>query len=182
MRGKHACSRAVLPSPAFALACCLAAFLLCAGLCVGSSAAKYVERSSADDSACVAGIVVNATGDGNGGSHAIVLGDDSASSAMYSFTVSNNDGDKVSEVAYEYDIVVKATSGSANGVSVSLAGEDLPKTFSENKVAFEGVGILPAGDMQSNSHNLTFSVDDGSSTSNSTSVAFEISVYAEQID
>lgn len=181
MRGKHARPRTVLPSPAFALACCLAAFLLSAGLCVGSSAAKYVERNSADDSARVAGIVVDATANGNGGSHTIVLDGDSASSATYSFTVSNEDGDKVSEVAYEYDIVVKAT-GNTDGLRASLDGEGSSKTFSGSEIAFENVGVLPAGDMQLNSHNLTFSVDGGSSISNGASMTLKVSVHAEQID
>lgn len=162
-----------------ALACCLVVLLACAAVFAGSSAAKYVEQDVGADSARVAGIVVEAESNGSG-SGTIDLDNAQAGSAEYRLTVSNGKGGTVSEVAYEYDIVVKATSGNADGVTVSLRDGRSSKTFVSGKdmVSFDNAGVLPAGMNDSNEHVLRFSAN-GAAIGE---IQFDISVHAEQTD
>ena len=157
------------------------AFLLVAALAfTGASFASYKTLATGSDSARVARFVVTAA-KSEGQREDLTL-DSTDPSAAYTFTVSNNEGDKVNETATSYDVVVTFPK-ELTGVTLTLknGNKDITGTKTDNVTyTFKDVGTFAAGTKQNDTLTLTFTANaDAASGSWST---INITVNAEQVD
>ena len=157
------------------------AFLLIAALAfTGASFASYKTQATSSDSARVARFVVTAAKDASQKEDLTL--DSLNPSAAYTFTVSNNEGDKVNETATSYDVVVTFPK-ELTGVTLTLknGNKDITGTKTDNVTyTFKDVGTFAAGTKQNDTLTLTFTANaDAASGSWST---INITVNAEQVD
>lgn len=125
--------------------------------------AKYVTSSSGSDSARVARFAVSAVGEDN---TAIELDASNKKTESYTFTVSNNIGDKVNETATGYDVVVtfQQNQPELKGVTLTLKNGEKTidgKTTDSKIYTFTNVGEFPAATPQTHTLTLTFTIKDG---------------------
>lgn len=145
--------------------------LVAASLFTGITASRYLDSDSCDDSAAVAAVALFTS---DGGTDPITLtpgGED-----IYSFTVSNYEGDTVSEVALKYDVVV--TGSLPDGVTMQLDGKN--GTASGEEYTFSDAGTLEAGKEDHDQHTLTLTA--AADSSSDASAEFTVTIHAEQID
>lgn len=160
------------------------AFLLVAALAfTGASFASYKTETSVSDSARVARFVVTATPEANQSENLTL--DSTKPSAAYTFTVSNNEGDKVNETATRYSVAVKLPQALPTGVTMKLTrGTDttaIANTQSGNTYTFSDDNMLfSAADARSDIYTLTFAAQ--SSAESDTLEGIKITVNAEQVD
>ena len=163
---------------------CLAAAVLlltAAGVSLWSTAplAKYAVSTSGSDSARVARFYVSAkstTADENLQLNA------NASTADYTFTVTNYDGKTVNEVTTAYDVVVTFPS-KLSGVTLTLKNgtTPVPGTAENNTVfTFANAGIFPAGTSKTDTLTLTFKLSSGAQNNSWKNI--EITANAVQQD
>ena len=163
------------------------AFLLVAALAfTGASFASYKTEASVSDSARVARFVVTAA-KSEGQSEDLTL-DSTHTSAAYTFTVSNNEGDKVNETATSYDVVVTLPSALPTGVTMKLSRvadtteTEVPQSSaSGNTYTFSDDGMMFSTAVPStDTYTLTFTAD--SSSGSGTLEDINITVNARQVD
>lgn len=121
--------------------------------------AKYVTSSSGSDSARVARFEVSAVGKDN---TTIELDASNKKTESYTFTVSNNIGDKVNETATGYDVVVTFPK-KLTGVTLTLknGGKRIDaETTDSTTYTFKGVGEFAAAEKKTDNLTLTFTIKD----------------------
>lgn len=157
---------------------CLAYLLVCTMLATGLSFSRYATTSGAYDTAQVAAGALSVSGSR---SAAFDLDcNDGTTSRSYTFTVTNQDGGKASQVAIEYDIVVKLSQALPHGVTMKLDGQT--GYASGTTYTFSG-DTFAAGKNSSKQHTLTITADANKVTgSEPHDRTITISVQAEQID
>ena len=157
------------------------AFLLVAALAfTGASAASYKTEASGSDSARVARFVVTAAKDASQKEDLTL--DSTKPSAAYTFTVSNNEGDKVNETATSYDVVVTFPQ-ELTGVTMTLknGNKDITGTTTDNVTyTFKDVGTFAAGTKQNDTLALTFTAN--ADTASGSWRNIKITVNAVQVD
>lgn len=102
--------------------------------------------------------------------------------ATYSFTVTNQENSLISDVAINYDVIVKFSENLLEGTTLTLTTENGNKTVSggQTEYIFENVGAFSATNGKSNSHTLTIN---GTSDVNSYfDGTMNVSVRAKQVN
>ena len=157
---------------------CLAYLLVCTMLATGLSFSRYAVADSDSDAAQVAAGALIVSG---GGNKTFDLDcNNGSTSQSYTFTVTNQAGGKTSQVAIEYDIVVRLSQALPDGVTMKVDGY-LGKG-SGTTYTFSG-GTFAAGSSDSNTHTLTITADADEVTGSSAyHLDLTISVLAEQVD
>lgn len=145
--------------------------------------AQYTTSTTGTDGARVARYVVEAAKD-SGQSDALTLDHDNKS-AVYKFTVTNQSGQNINEVATAYDVVVKFPK-SLEGVTLSLKnGTSAPMTPVASPDAkiytFRSAGTFTAGTAATHNLSLTFTMPDDSTVDEAWK-GIQIAVNAAQID
>ena len=83
--------------------------------------------------------------------------------ATYSFTVTNQENSLISDVAINYDVIVKFSEKLLDGTTLTLTTENGNNTVSGGQVEyiFENVGTFSNSNGKSNSHTLTIAGSNG---------------------
>lgn len=102
--------------------------------------------------------------------------------AGYSFTVSNTKDGKTAETSFKYDVIVTLPEALPEGISVTVDGTGGTASPDGKTVTFTEVGRFAAGNAQTRSHSLVFSVADVGLLSRDYVFAnTSVSVRAEQV-
>lgn len=144
--------------------------------------AQYTTSTTGTDSARVARYVVNAA-KASGQSEALTLDYDNKS-ADYKFTVTNQNGQGINEVATAYDVVVTfpkrlegVTLSLKNGSSAAMT----PEASDAMIYTFRNAGTFTAGAAATHNLTLTFTMPDDSTVDEAWQ-GIQIAVNAAQID
>lgn len=152
----------------------------------GVSFAKFAQTASESDTARAAAFVVS--GSVSNSESTLDLDRENPASAEYTFTVTNANNGKVSEVALDYTIQVKLKEGAQlpTGVNMKLVdatGSSYEAHGNGNIYAFDGGFTLPAGSQETDSYTLQFSTEQGTQIgSDTSSICMDITAVVEQHD
>lgn len=159
----------------------LSYLLACTMLATGVTFSNYVTGASCTPStARVAAGAVRVTKT-SAGSLEIDCRNKENDSATYTFTVSNSDRGKTSEVALGYDVIVELDEALPDGVDLTLGNKQAKITDSEKTYIFYNVGTFGANTSDSRKHTLTFSAN-SNDLFDEAEIDVTISVRTYQID
>ena len=115
-----------------------------------------------NSTAKVAKFIVKATPNSNNNLN-VDCNSSNTMSATYSFTVTNQENSLISDVAINYDVVVKFSEKLLDGTTLTLTTEKGNKTVNGGlmEYVFEDVGTFSKANGKSNSHTLTITGSNG---------------------
>ena len=163
----------------------LAYLLVTTTIFTGVTLSGYISRSTATDTAKVAYVIVQASGQ-TVSSDNIVDAANENDSFQYNLTVSNEKDGKTSEVALNYVIYIDLPDDIPDGLQISVSDTTggvitTNSTQNQNTLTFSSTKILPAGVTTMNTHTImikgTDQVDDERDN-----LTVNVAVRAEQID
>lgn len=156
----------------------LAYLLVCSLLLTGVSFSRYISSEGGSDNARVAAGAVVVSYDDDTIVEMMRPEDDGTLTEDFHFSVSNT----VSEVAIQYDLVVKLDNPLPDGVSMALDGTSCTDS-GDHTYTFANMGTFAAGVEATHTHTLSFTGDFGIyQTPGEVEYPVTISVLAEQID
>lgn len=156
----------------------LSYLLIATLLFTGVSFSKYATTGSADDSAQVALVMLDAGKESDPVDMEIMNG---VTQSACQFYVTNGD----SEVALEYTITISLPEALPTGVTMALLdaqGSECTLVNPENTYTYTYTSTFAAGTEAKHAYALTFTGDENTVTGNYTIEGIQISVTAEQIN
>lgn len=130
--------------------------IITTGLVTTYSISSFRSDVTNNSTARIAKFIVKTTENSNK-DLAIDCNSSNTMNATYSFTVTNQENSIISDVAINYDVVVKFSEKLLDGTTLILTTENGNKTASggQTEYVFENAGTFSATNGKSNSHTLT---------------------------
>lgn len=160
----------------------LALLLACSLLLVGTTGARYLSSDANAEGARVAAGALSVTSTSNDEVALTTPADGSEVSRSFSFTVSNSEGGRVSDVAITYDVEITLEEALPEGVTLQLDGRSAAATEGGTRYVFGNAGTFEAGAAGSRAHELAFVATGGVGSGVDYQSDVTVSVIAEQVD
>lgn len=168
--------RRLFPLPLYVY---LSYLVICTLLLTGISFSRYISSANGSDSARVAKGVVTVSYDENSTKLEMIRPEeDGVETRAFPFEVSNG----TSEVAIQYDVVVKLNQALQDGVTMKLDDMECSES-TNNTYTFSNMGTFEAGVSDTKTHTLSFAGDfNDIRPGTDDTYQITISIHSHQID